>query len=168
MPQRYFITSDGDAPLDIASAPDAPDHFDVTYQGQTLRVSARLAASTLHLLIDGHSHTCDVRPVDGGARVTLQGLTSDVGILDERRFLRRARATPDADTGAEVRSPMAGRVVKLLAAPGQAVSPGQGLIIVEAMKMENEIKATRLATVATYAVEPGQSVDPGQLLVTLS
>jgi biotin carboxyl carrier protein len=168
MRQRYFITSADDAPLDIAPVPDAPDEFDVTFQGQTRRVNARLLTSGyLHLMADGDSHTCDVLPSDGGARVTLRGLTTEVSLLDERRFLRRARGGQVVDSGAEVRSPMAGRVVKLLVEPGQVVHAGQGLLIVEAMKMENEVKATRAATVASVEVKAGQSVDPGQVLVLL-
>lgn len=168
MKHRYFVTSAENAPLDIIPVPGEPYLFDVVFEGTTSRVDARLQDGRLSLLIEGESHTCDVLPGDGNARVSLRGHQIEVGLLDERRFLRLSRSATPADTGAEVRSPMAGRVVKLLVEPGQAVHPGQGLVIVEAMKMENEIKATRHAQVASISVKAGQSVDPGLLLVSLA
>ncbi|MBI2898432.1 MAG: acetyl-CoA carboxylase biotin carboxyl carrier protein subunit [Deltaproteobacteria bacterium] len=62
---------------------------------------------------------------------------------------------------------MPGRVVKVLAAPGDAVERGQGLVVVEAMKMENELAAPMSGTVRSVHAEPGKTVESGQILVEL-
>ena len=61
---------------------------------------------------------------------------------------------------------MPGLVVKILAEPGQRVEAGAGLVVVEAMKMENELKSEGPGVVATIRVEPGQAVNRGDVLVT--
>ncbi len=60
---------------------------------------------------------------------------------------------------------MPGLVVRVLVAEGQAVAAGQGLLVLEAMKMENELRASGPATVARVGVQPGQAVEKGQVLV---
>jgi pyruvate carboxylase subunit B len=62
---------------------------------------------------------------------------------------------------------MPGLVVKVLVEPGQTVAPGQSLVVLEAMKMENELKAPGAAIVAAVAVKPGEAVDKGQTLVEM-
>jgi pyruvate carboxylase subunit B len=62
---------------------------------------------------------------------------------------------------------MPGLVVRVLVAPGEAVSAGQGLVVMEAMKMENELRATTAGVVTGVVVTPGTAVDKGAVLVTL-
>ena len=85
-----------------------------------------------------------------------------------------ARRSPGAETGragadgsAAVIAPMPGRVVKVLVAPGDAVAARQPVVIVEAMKMENELRAPRAGTVASVRVSEGQSVEAHAVLVEL-
>ena len=66
----------------------------------------------------------------------------------------------------ELRAPMPGLVVRVLVEPGQRVSPGDGLIVVEAMKMENELRADAAATVETVSAQSGDAVDRDDLLIT--
>jgi biotin carboxyl carrier protein len=68
---------------------------------------------------------------------------------------------------AEVRAPMPGRIVKLLAAPGQEVAAGQGLVVMEAMKMENELRSPRAGRVKDLHVRELQTVDTGALLAVV-
>lgn len=72
-----------------------------------------------------------------------------------------------AASGEPVKSPMPGTIINVLVKPGQAVKKGDVLVILEAMKMENEIKAAKDATVVSVAVNKGESVDTGTVLVTL-
>lgn len=72
-----------------------------------------------------------------------------------------------AVSGEPVKSPMPGTIINVLVKPGQAVKKGDVLVILEAMKMENEIKAAKDATVVSVAVNKGESVDTGTVLVTL-
>ena len=69
--------------------------------------------------------------------------------------------------GGTVKAPMPGLVVKMLVEPGAAVAAGQGLVVLEAMKMENEIKASAAGVIESVAVKPGQAVEKGAALVVL-
>jgi geranyl-CoA carboxylase alpha subunit len=88
------------------------------------------------------------------------------GIFEDITY---APAEPKGTAGANViRAPMAGRVVKVMAEPGQAVAKNQVLVILEAMKMEHELKAAADGTVETVTAKPGDQVAIRQTLVTLS
>ena len=69
--------------------------------------------------------------------------------------------------GQVLKAPMPGRVVLVEVSPGQTVRPGDGLVILEAMKMENEFKAAVAGTVKEVRVEAGQAVNPGDVLVVI-
>jgi biotin carboxyl carrier protein len=87
--------------------------------------------------------------------------------LPSRR--RRSRATLGAGNGDQrVAAPMPGKVVRVLVAVGDQVEARQGLIVVEAMKMENELSVTRAGTVSRLEVSEGTSVEAGRLLIVVS
>jgi biotin carboxyl carrier protein len=98
--------------------------------------------------------------------VTVDGRTHRLRLLDERRARRQA-AGGGKEGGREVRSAMPGKVVAVLVAPGATVERGQGILVVEAMKMENEIAAPRSGTVSEILVKPGQAVEAGELLARI-
>lgn len=77
-------------------------------------------------------------------------------------------AAPAAAGGEAVSAPMPGTILSVNVSAGQSVKGGQVLVVLEAMKMENEIKAPHDATVASVVVAKGESVDTGAVLVTLS
>ncbi|MGH9457311.1 MAG: biotin/lipoyl-containing protein [Thermoanaerobaculia bacterium] len=99
-------------------------------------------------------------------RITLAGRTVHVTIVDP---LAARRATRGEEAGGEatVKAIMPGRVVRILVVPGDEVRKGAGLLILEAMKMENEIAAPRDGRVAEVHVESGATVEGGAALVTL-
>jgi biotin carboxyl carrier protein len=106
----------------------------------------------------------------GGERVVfVDGRPVAVRVRDARaRFGRRSRVAPSAAGGSgSIAAPMPGRIVKVLVGVGDTVSAGQGLLVVEAMKMENELRAPRPGIVADLRVAEGQSVEAGALLVML-
>jgi biotin carboxyl carrier protein len=85
--------------------------------------------------------------------------------------MRRAGAavSQPADGGPQrVTAPMPGKIVKLLVKPGDKVQPRQGLVVVEAMKMENELRARAAGTVSEVRVAEGASVEAGAILVILA
>ncbi|AHG90952.1 biotin/lipoyl attachment domain-containing protein [Gemmatirosa kalamazoonensis] len=92
-----------------------------------------------------------------------------VEALDERtRAIRDLSAASAAAAGpAPLVAPMPGLVVRVNVAVGDAVHAGQGLVVMEAMKMENELRATTAGTVAAIRVEPGTAVEKGAVLVEL-
>ncbi len=94
-------------------------------------------------------------------RVTLTAL------VDARRFRRRGTGPAETAGEARVAAPMPGRVLRVLVKPGDDVAVGQGLVVVEAMKMENEIGSPKAGRVREVAVTDGQSVESGRLLVVV-
>lgn len=107
------------------------------------------------------------RPEPGRWAVSVAGMVVEVEVVDERT--RHIRSLTGAAAGARgaphLKAPMPGLVVRVLVEPGQAVTPGQGLVVLEAMKMENELRSTTLGTVRAVAVATGQAVEKGQVLV---
>ena len=85
----------------------------------------------------------------------------------DARKRRIARKTAGPDGPVQITAPMPGRVVKILTAEGTAVTRGDGIIVLEAMKMENELKAPRDGIVVSVLVEEGQGVEGGALLATI-
>jgi biotin carboxyl carrier protein len=91
-----------------------------------------------------------------------------VRVEDERwRRLRQAKGLDTAGGELALKAPIPGLVVKVLIADGEQVHTGQSLVILEAMKMENDLRAPRAATVGHVKVKPGDRVEQGQVLLTL-
>lgn len=105
---------------------------------------------------------------NGSYEVQVDGHVISAQLVDARKKrAARAAARPGTTGPAEVRSPMPGKVVKLLVGVGESVNAGQGVIVVEAMKMENELRATRAGAVAAILVKEGQAVDAGEVMLRL-
>jgi biotin carboxyl carrier protein len=104
--------------------------------------------------------------------VVVDGWRFELDVDTERRASLRERATNarrDAVKGgpSELRAIIPGRVVSIDVAEGDAVEPGRRLLVLEAMKMQNELKAPRAGTVARIGVGPGQTVELGDLLLVI-
>ena len=115
---------------------------------------------TVAALVAGH---------DEAYTVVLDGEPFDVTVQDERaaRLASAAAAGRPGTSEATVTAPMPGLVVAVHVEPGQAVAKGTSLVVLQAMKMENELTARDDATVKEVLVSPGQTVDQGEVLVTL-
>jgi biotin carboxyl carrier protein len=129
------------------------------------------------IAIDGVAHAVDLRQGQGGAfsclvdNKAIQVHVDDLSVDGERlahRFVTSADAVCGrAATDAEIRAPMPGRVVAVLVRERDSVLQGAGLVVVEAMKMENELVAPCAGTVAEIAVAAGAAVEAGALLVRI-
>ena len=115
------------------------------------------------ILIDGRSYS--VRLL-GEGEVSVNGRVFHVEAFDPRG--PRGRRTEEERSGLQVvATAMPGRVVRVLVTPGQQVAAGQALIVVEAMKMQNEMKAPRAGRVASVKAEAGATVSAGDILVVI-
>jgi biotin carboxyl carrier protein len=103
--------------------------------------------------------------VDGN-NVTINGQTFDCTIEDTRQW-RRSGSGAGAHGHANITAPMPGKVVRILVAPGDEVTAGQGIVVVEAMKMQNEMKAPRDGKVTAIEVEENDSVNAGAVLAVI-
>jgi biotin carboxyl carrier protein len=89
-----------------------------------------------------------------------------VRVVDPRAFARGARHSP-SEGKQTLTAPMPGRVVRILKRAGERVEPGDGIVVVEAMKMQNELKASEAGTVASISAAEGDAVSAGQVLATI-
>ena len=99
----------------------------------------------------------------------LEGFRFETEALDERaRAIRQLTGAAAAASGpAPIVAPMPGMVVRVNAQVGDQVQPGQGLVVMEAMKMENELRATTAGTVRAVLVQPGTAVEKGTIILEL-
>jgi biotin carboxyl carrier protein len=118
------------------------------------------------LIVDGRSYEAGLERQKGGYNVVLADDVLWVELLDAARG---EGAAPRAGARGPVRlsAPMPGKVVRVLVQPGQPVQAGQGLVVIEAMKMENELKAPRAGAVTEVRVREQQAVETGALLVVV-
>jgi biotin carboxyl carrier protein len=160
------------------------DGLAVTVDGRPWSVDAVcLDEHTLSLILGGPSPEGDTGyPLDRLGRASVYDVDIEfaadqfiarVGsaVVSVRLDGRQRRAGAPGRTGSgpqRVTAPMPGKVVRVLVRSGEAVSAGQSLIVVEAMKMENELRAERDATVSQVLVSEGASVEAGALLVELA
>lgn len=115
------------------------------------------------VLLNGRSYT-----IHEGASsdwIALNAVEWERVVVDPRR--RATGSAAAAPAIRDVKAAMPGKVVRLLTAPGAAVEAGQGLLILEAMKMQNELRSPRAGVVAAIRVAEGDTVSSGQVLVTL-
>jgi biotin carboxyl carrier protein len=90
-----------------------------------------------------------------------------VTIIDPKRLRSASGAAGHGEGAARIVAPMPGKVVRLLVEAGQEVEAGQGIVVVEAMKMQNEMKSPKQGIVAAFSVEVGATVNGGDLLVVI-
>ncbi|HEX2781057.1 MAG TPA: biotin/lipoyl-containing protein [Gemmatimonadaceae bacterium] len=116
-------------------------------------------------------HRVVVRRGEGRGRYTLwlDGHRYDLEAVDERTHaIRQLSGAGAAATGpAPLKAPMPGLVVRVNVAPGDSVTAGQGLVVIEAMKMENELRASAAGRVRAVHAVVGQAVEKGALLVEM-
>ncbi len=145
------------------------DGFAVTVDGRTSHVdAARVDAHVLSLVIGGASHEIAIARNPGDGSLTLSvGATPVTVSVDGRRRWGRKDDHGGASGPQRIAAPMSGKVVRVLVTKGDHVRARQPLVVVEAMKMENELRAQRDGTVAEVQVREGQSVDAGALLVVV-
>ncbi|HEX5971749.1 MAG TPA: biotin/lipoyl-containing protein [Gemmatimonadaceae bacterium] len=164
---KYFVKL-GDEEVEVLVDGDT-----VTVNGETHRASLSSVAGTpVSLLRLGNEvRRVVVRSGDSRGRYTLwlDGFRFETEALDERaRTIRELTAGAAAAAGpAPIVAPMPGMIVRVSAEVGDQVQPGQGVVVMEAMKMENELRATSAGTVRAVLVTPGTAVEKGAVLLEL-
>lgn len=126
---------------------------------------SQLSESSFSLILEGRSHDVSVTPHAGGYQVVVDGESFQVGLVDPRREGPTASGGTRAAGPVAVSAPMPGKVVTILAAEGEEVRQGQGLVVVEAMKMQNELPSPKSGRIRTVRVAEGQAVNAGETLV---
>jgi biotin carboxyl carrier protein len=161
---KYFVTIAG-------------REIEVVVDGARVSVDGKPSEATLteipstplrQLSVDGRSSELELETGGGGRwTVSLGGERWEAEVVDERtRHIRSLTASGGANRGTPpLKAPMPGLVLRVLVESGQSVAAGTGAVVLEAMKMENELRATAAAVISAVRVEPGQAVEKGQVLV---
>jgi biotin carboxyl carrier protein len=154
-----------------------PGRYRITLDGASVVVSARRPETGIYSLLVGAAGEdeftggkvieADVMIAKDDVTIGVRGEQFAITAIDERRKNLRTAAGAGATSDGAIRSPMPGKVVKILVAKGAKVTRGQGVAVVEAMKMENELSSPRDGVVKEIAVSEGQPVEGGALLLTL-
>ena len=121
---------------------------------------------------EGGPHSYEVsiaRSAEGGMTIHVDGVPVEVSIVRPQRIgsAQTKGTASHVDGPQQVRAPMPGKIVKLLVKPGDRVEPRQGLVVVEAMKMENELRARAAGTVADVRAVEGTTVEAGAILIVI-
>ena len=159
--------------------------YEVTVGGSTRRVELIRGESGWRCKLNGHEFPLDVVSTgEGTLSVLINGKSYEIKqettatetniVVDHQRFdaiVRDPRSLPSrrgTDSGVEgvkkITAPMPGKVVRILAPAGTEVEAGQGVLIIEAMKMQNELKSPKKGIVKKLNVTPGSAVEAGQVL----
>ena len=147
------------------------DEKHIIFDGQEMEVDFESVSGqpVYSLIVDGNSYEAYVYPAEENWEVLRRGRMYPVKVEDEReKRLRAAAGGGVSETGEyHLKSPMPGMVVTIPVEEGQVVEKGEVLLILESMKMQNELKAPRDGTVSRVLVSSGESVEQRQTLLSL-
>ncbi|MEX0735859.1 MAG: biotin/lipoyl-containing protein [Bacteroidota bacterium] len=175
MKQKYHVTVDNQE--HEVSTDDAGNH---TVNGKPVVVDAvQMTEGVFSVIFEGTvyevsrqqgDHGTDQNGDTRGMTLLVNGTPHQVKVDDERSLLLKSvlEKPHSAKSTISVRAPMPGLITKIEVHEGDTITEGQGLVILEAMKMENEIKSASKAIVGSIHVKLRQTVDKGEVLVTLS
>jgi len=132
--------------------------------------AVHLRGLAVSILAGGRSWACDFEPAQEGRVAVLVGeAVHALEILDERRLrMRRASGQFTLEGPQRLDAPMPGKIVRVLVRQGEEVVEGQGLVVVEAMKMENELKSPKAGVVAELHAIEGAAVEAGAKLAVVA
>ena len=127
---------------------------------------AEVAPYTFSILLRGRVHEVRVAPGPNGVLQIQDGLQAFTAeVADPRAWRGRKHGGLEAEGRQQVVAPMPGKIVRVLVRAGEKVEAGQGLVVVEAMKMQNEIRSPKSGTVERVIASEGQAVNAGDVLV---
>jgi biotin carboxyl carrier protein len=142
----------------------------VKLDGRPVAVDAvEIAPNTLSILLDGASFEINVTPFPGGKLKMQTGSREFIAeVIDPRAWSGRRHGGVEAEGRQQIVAPMPGKVVRLLVREGDRVEAGQGLLVVEAMKMQNEIRSPKNGAVERVLAKEGQPVNAGDVLCVVA
>ena len=131
---------------------------------ETLLDAVSTQDGVLSILLDGKSYEIKQENTGTDFNIVVGGLRFPTQIRDPRSLRSRRGADSGTEGVKKIVAPMPGKVVRILAQPGTAVEHGQGVIVIEAMKMQNELKSPKKGIVKKLTVHEGAAVEAGQSL----
>lgn len=170
MKRDLIVTADGRDRTVAVEGPLTDGRFRVTLDGKAFDVDGRaIRPGTWSIMFGGKSYMVELDKRRTGIAASVGASETVLQVEDAlHRRLAVAAQPRDKARGETLRAPIAGKVVKVLVAVGDVVAAGSAVIVLEAMKMENELIAERGGTVTAVNRQAGQAVDTGDVLVELA
>ena len=139
----------------------------ISLDGNTLDANAvEVAPNIFSVLLSGDSHQIRIAPRPDGTLTLHTGLAEyHAEVTDPRSWCGRRQGAVEAAGRQQITAPMPGKVVRLLVKQGDSVEAGQGLLVVEAMKMQNEIRSPKSGKIEKLFAQEGQPVNAGEVLL---
>ena len=145
-----------------------PEENSVEYDGTVFPVETRLLRpGVLSLIVNGRAWRVVLEENADDPAVLVAGERIPYSVNDPRSLKARRAHAAGADGPRPIKASMPGRVVRILAQPGDAVEAHQGIVVIEAMKMQNELKSPKDGKVAEIRVKPGDTVAAGDVLAVV-
>jgi biotin carboxyl carrier protein len=146
------------------------EHWKISLDGQQVHADAvEINPHTLSLLLEGQCYEVHIaESPDGVLKLQTGSREFTAEVVDPRAWRGRWQGAREAQGRQQVVAPMPGKVVRILVQAGEEVEAGQGLLVVEAMKMQNEIRSPKGGTVERLYVQEGQPVNAGEVLCIVS
>ena len=147
-----------------------PAGYRILLDGEPIDAHAALVEpSTVSVLIGGQAFEVHVTPtLDEQIKLQCGAHEFTAELHDPRAWRGRRHGTMEAEGRQQITAPMPGKVIRVLVAAGDEVEAGQGLVVVEAMKMQNEIRSPKKGKVERLQVKEGQAVNAGEVLCVVS
>jgi len=139
----------------------------ISLDGDALDANAvEVAPNIFSVLLNGDSHQIRIAPRPDGTLTLHTGLAEyHAEVTDPRSWRGRRHGAVEAEGRQQITAPMPGKVVRLLVKQGDSVEAGQGLLVVEAMKMQNEIRSPKSGKIEKLFAKEGQPVNAGEVLL---
>ena len=140
-----------------------------TIDGRGVEADAvEVAPGIYSILIGSSSFEVRVEPdTMGSLRITVPGREYAARIRDPRQWRRNRGASIEAEGRQRVIAPMPGKVIRVLVKPGETIEAGNGILVVEAMKMQNEVRSPKSGKIERILVSEGQAVSAGEVLAVV-
>jgi biotin carboxyl carrier protein len=172
MKRELIVTADGQDRTVVVEGPlpgEGDGRFRVTIDGTVHEVDGRaIRPGTWSIVVANRSYNVELDKRRNGIAASVGASEAVLQVEDALHRRLAAAAHPrDKARGETIRAPIAGKVVKVLVAAGDVVAVGAPIIVLEAMKMENELVAERGGTVKSVLKQAGQAVDTGDVLVEI-
>ena len=167
MSVKYVATVGNDArEVDVSGA---DGWYRITIGETTWDVDAHATMPGVYsILVGGVSYVADVVDRDGACTVEIGGEVYEIWVEEQSRHIIRTRGGAGGGAGSRtLTAPLPGKISRVAVRPGDAVSAGDILLVIEAMKMENEFRAAAGGTVAEVRVAAGQAVNAGDVLIVM-